>query len=140
MLGLAQHIAGWSKDPSTGVGCVLTDERHRILGLGYNGFPMGVKDTPERLNDRETKYALVQHAERNAIAFSSRDLLGATAYTWPIPPCSQCSGALIQVGISRIVSYELSPNHTHRADDLDLSLEMFEEAFIVVDLFDPGRR
>lgn len=134
MLGLAEHIAGWSKDPSTGVGCVITDARHRILSVGFNGFPTGVKDTDERMNNRETKLMLTQHAERNAIAFAAHDLTGATAYVWPMPPCSQCGGALIQAGISRIVATEPSPAFARWGKDIELSMEMYREAGICVDL------
>ena len=74
-LDLAEHVAGWSKDPSTQVGCVIVNDKRVVVGLGYNGFPRGVEDTPERLNDRPTKYLMVQHAEVNAILNGS----GATA-------------------------------------------------------------
>lgn len=65
-LSLAKHVAGWSKDPSTKVGCVIAKDK-RIVSVGYNGFPEGIRDTYERLNNRELKYQIVQHAEENAI-------------------------------------------------------------------------
>lgn len=64
---IAREVASISKDPSTKVGVVLVKNR-RIIGTGYNGFPEGIADTPERLNDRPTKYKLMLHAEENAIA------------------------------------------------------------------------
>ena len=41
---LAMHIANWSKDPSTKVGCVVVGEDREIRSTGFNGFPRGIKD------------------------------------------------------------------------------------------------
>jgi dCMP deaminase len=133
-LALAEFFAGWSKDLSTGVGCVLTDSRHRIVGTGYNGFPAGVRDTKARLENRSIKLLLTQHAERNAIAFSTKSLESCTAYTWPLPTCASCAGALIQIGIHRVVSPELPPSHVRWKVDFDLAMQMYQEAKVVVDL------
>ena len=85
-LSLAAHISGWSKDPSSQVGAVITDG-NRIVSLGYNGFAAGVHDTTERLVDRATKLNLTIHAEENAMNFAKRDLPGCTAYvTHPTVP------------------------------------------------------
>lgn len=133
LLGLAKFIAQWSKDPSTQVGCILADSRHRILSTGFNGFPAGVRDTRQRLQNREVKLLMTQHAERNAIAFSAHDLVGATAYVWPLPPCAACGGALIQAGIARIVTMELTQAHDRWENDTLLAFEMYAEAGIIFD-------
>ena len=64
---LADHIAQWSKDPSTKVGCVIVGEDREIRSTGFNGFPRGIDDDEERLNNRDLKYPLICHAEENAI-------------------------------------------------------------------------
>ena len=70
-LALAEHVSEWSKDPSTQVGAVITHSRSkRVISLGFNGFPAGVEDTEERLEDRTTKYEMVVHAEQNALMFA----------------------------------------------------------------------
>jgi dCMP deaminase len=102
-LRLAHHISGWSKDPSSQVGCVIADDDNKVIGLGYNGFPKGVADTDERLNDRETKYKYVVHSEPNAIANANGGVKGCTAYTYPFAPCSECMKVLITHGIKRVV-------------------------------------
>ena len=61
-LSAAALVASWSKDPSTKVGCIITDDDHNQLAGGFNGFPRGVSDN-ERLHDRETKLKIVVHAE-----------------------------------------------------------------------------
>lgn len=78
----------WSKDPSSKVGCVAVGESPNQVAWGYNGFPPGILDTPERLNDRETKYSLTVHAEVNAMANASFDV--RTLYLTH-PPCSGCA-------------------------------------------------
>jgi len=66
-------VALKSKDPSTQIGAVLVNpEDKAVIASGYNGFPRGVKDTYERLNDRSIKYELVVHAEVNAIVDCAR--------------------------------------------------------------------
>ena len=107
-LSLATHISGWSKDPSTKVGCVVVGPDREIRSTGFNGFPRGIADTDERLSDRDLKYPLICHAEENAIMHAARiglALKDCTAYvTWP--PCTRCARSLIQAGISEVaVSY-----------------------------------
>ncbi len=64
-LKLATHISEWSKDPSTKVGCIIVGEDREIRSTGFNGFPRGIEDTEERLNDRAKKYPLICHAYEN---------------------------------------------------------------------------
>ena len=65
-LKLAHEVASWSKDPSTKVGCVLVKGK-KVVSVGYNGLPMGIEDSIERLTDRELKYEMTVHAEVNAV-------------------------------------------------------------------------
>lgn len=101
-LELAKHISDWSKDPSTKCGAVIVDHKNVIVSLGFNGFPRGVPDRKQYLEDREEKYLRVIHAEENAILFSREINLGCTIYTWPVSPCNRCASLIIQSGIQRI--------------------------------------
>jgi dCMP deaminase len=83
----------------------VVDDDRRIRVTGYNGFPRGVTDLPERLADRPTKLLLSVHAEANAVATAARSgvpLAGCTAYITH-PPCAACAASLIQAGIQRVV-------------------------------------
>ena len=102
-LRIAAVAASKSKDPSTQVGAVIVRPDRTIVSVGYNGFPRGVADTPERLNDRPTKYSLVVHAEMNAILSARESLEGYTLYTVPFMPCDRCFVHVIQSGIKRVV-------------------------------------
>ena len=131
---LAKHIAQWSKDPSTKVGCVVVGEDREIRSTGFNGFPRGISDDAERLRSRETKYPLICHAEENAIMHAARigvSLKGSTAYvTWP--PCSRCARSLIQAGIKEIVYPKTDAIPERWIDDFNTSNGMLEEAGVLV--------
>ena len=129
-LALAKEVATWSKDPSTQVGAVTVGAKKEVLSQGFNGFPRGIKDTPERYNHRETKYKFVVHAEMNAIynaTYSGTSLDGATLYTYGLPICSECAKGIIQVGIKKVV-IEKSKELDNWNESLRLSREMFVEA------------
>lgn len=125
-LGLAYHVAQWSKDPSTKVGAVIVRGLNRVVSIGYNGFASGVDDTSERYNDRELKYKMVVHGEINAIIHAKQDLAGCTLYTWPLFTCSVCAGSVIQSGIHRVVSPVSTVERW--ASSYDLSKKMYDEA------------
>lgn len=105
-MGLAHLSAKRSKDPSTQVGAAIVSEEHRVVGIGYNGFPSGCDDDVfpwEREGEfGETKYPYVVHAELNAILNSNQLCHGCTIYV-SLFPCNECAKAIIQSGISRIV-------------------------------------
>lgn len=134
---LSKFVSEWSKDPSAKVGAVVVAKRGGAVSLGYNGFPMGVEDSAERLKDTETKLELVVHAEQNALIAAGPKAEGATIYVWGKPVCARCAGAIIQAGIKRVVA--VSPDSVdteskwHKTGKL--SLEMFKETGIQVDFF-----
>ena len=129
-LNLAEHISGWSKDPSTKVGCVVVGEDREIRSTGFNGFPRGIADDSERLSDREKKYPLICHAEENAIMHAARiglSLKGCTAYvTWP--PCTRCARSLIQAGVIEVVYPSGSEVPERWMSDFEMSTQMMNEA------------
>jgi dCMP deaminase len=116
-LRIAAVAASKSKDPSTQVGAVIVRPDRTIVSVGYNGFPRGVADTPERLNDRPTKYSLVVHAEMNAILSARESLNGYTLYTVPFMPCDRCFVHVIQAGIKRVVFPPATPSQQDRWGD-----------------------
>ncbi len=133
LLGLARHVAQWSKDPSTKVGAVIADQKHRVLSLGFNGFARGVRDLAERLDDRETKYDMIIHAERNALLFANASVDGASVYVWPLLPCAQCAATLIQAGIAEVIAPAADAERAERwAAQITLARTMFSEAGVGV--------
>ena len=105
-LRMALEVASWSKDPSTKVGCVLVSENNTVISVGYNGFPRGFNDSKELLENRETRLDYTIHAERNAIYNAARtgvNVFNSVCYTTHAP-CRECTLALVQSGIKRIVT------------------------------------
>lgn len=130
---LAKHVATWSRDPSTKVGAVIVRPDRSIASVGYNGFPRGVLDLPQRYADREQKYPRVVHAEQNAILSAHERLTGHTLYISPLPPCAHCAGSIIQSGISRVVTdCDVASLPERWLADLTISREMLDEAGIRV--------
>jgi dCMP deaminase len=132
---MAFMVSTWSKDPSTKVGAVITDNKNRVISLGFNGFPRGCSDSPEKYNNREVKYRRVLHAEANALLFSQRDLTGCSIYVVPMPPCPQCAGMIIQSGIARVVTPHPTEEQNRRwGDKIEESWNMFMEANVNIDM------
>ena len=106
-MGIAMLSAKRSKDPNTQVGACIVNVYNKIVGIGYNGFPIGCSDDDfpwERKADNinKTKYPYVVHAEANAILNSTKDLHGARIYV-DLFPCNECTKLIIQSGIKEIV-------------------------------------
>jgi dCMP deaminase len=100
-LGLAKVVSQRSHDIHTQHGCVITDKNHRILGVGYNGFPRGLDDS--RLpTSRPDKYDWMVHAERNALSNCIVRPDNATAYVTG-QSCCDCIMALWQEGVTKVV-------------------------------------
>lgn len=125
-LRIAREAARWSKDPNKKCGAVVIKDG-KVQGVGYNGFPVNVKDTKRRLHDKDLKLKIVVHAEVNAIV--AAECKGDSIYVWPQLPCGQCLGLIIQVGIKRVVTMPLDPETDW---DQDLVLEIAKEAGIKI--------
>jgi dCMP deaminase len=95
---LADEVASWSKDPKGGVGAVLVDDRKRVVGVGFNGFPDRIPDDPALLADQEAKLPRMIHAEMNAVLNAVAPVHGATMFT-TLAPCAECAKLLIQAGV-----------------------------------------
>tara|TARA_Y100000389_G_scaffold204508_1_gene257529 strand:- start:2247 stop:2693 length:447 start_codon:yes stop_codon:yes gene_type:complete len=132
---LAKAVSTWSKDPSKKIGAIAIGSKGQVLAQGFNGFPRGIDDTDERLNDRETKYKYVVHAEMNLIynaTFNGISLDGSTVYIYGLPLCSECAKGLIQVGVKRIVMSRDSLEDVDEKwqDSFDLTLQLLNESGI----------
>jgi dCMP deaminase len=111
-LGLAKVISQRSHDIHTQHGCVITDQQHRILGVGYNGFPKGMNDS-SLPTSRPEKYRWMIHAERNALANCVIRPDNGIAYVTG-QCCNDCAISLWQEGITEII---MAKNHgTHLFD------------------------
>lgn len=114
MLNFAKVVSEWSKDPSTKVGAVIVKGKNRVVSTGYNGFPTGMEDNSDNLNNREEKYSRIVHGEINALLFAERSVDGCTLYTYPFLPCDRCFVQMAQAGIKRVVAPSATPDQLTR--------------------------
>jgi len=131
---LAEEISTWSKDSSSRVGAVIVRPDRTIASIGFNGFPRGVEDSPERIANRDTKLLYTIHAEMNAILSAKEPLNGYSLFVWPFQPCAHCAASIIQAGIRDVYC----PFNAHLdsyerwKDSFQAALQMFDEAEVRV--------
>lgn len=124
---MAEMVSGWSKDPSSKFGCIITRPDRSIVSYGCNNFPHLVKDN-ERLNDRPVKYELVVHSETNALLFANESVQSHTLYATTVP-CCRCAVNIIQSRIGRVVMWRPTPDYISRWEkSVRQTMALFEEA------------
>ena len=108
--------------------------------MGYNRFPEGIGETPERLNDREVKLSLMVHAELVAIVNAARvgiALQGCTLYfaqtddsglVWGGVPCTRCTDHILMSGVAEVISYPTKPVPSKWHRDWKVARSLFREA------------
>lgn len=128
-LEMAEHVGSLSKDNEHQVGSIIVLDR-RVLGSGYNGFPRGVKDDPERYEVKAVKRRLIVHAEANAIINALRvSLVDSTLYTTR-SPCTDCVKLIIQCGIHRVIAPAPPSGDSYWAEDAQYAEQMMAEVGI----------
>ncbi len=139
---LAQFAGSRSKCLSRQIGSVLVRD-NRVLSMGYNGPPSGVKpcatkECPCRTQGFKSGEGLdicvAVHSETNAIINAAREGIvtkGAILYCYCPVPCKQCAGAIINTGIIKVV-YGKPGIYDNKA------LELFEEAGVEIVEFETG--
>lgn len=108
-MGLAEHLAGWTKGVGRKVGAVIIGPDNEIRASGFNGLPRGVNDEVKDRHNRETgeKYHWWICAEANAICNAARigvSLKGCRIYTSTLYPCANCARLIIQSGITEVIA------------------------------------
>jgi dCMP deaminase len=131
-MGIAVAVSKRSRDPSTKVGAVIIRPDKTVVSVGYNGFPRGVQDHQFRYEDRKTKYAMVCHAEANAVVTAKESLEGCTLYA-TMCPCQECAKLIIQSGIKSVFCPVPTPELIERwGESYSFANLMFTEADVKV--------
>ncbi|MBR6210418.1 MAG: dCMP deaminase family protein [Clostridiales bacterium] len=136
-MGVATLASKRSKDPNTQVGACIVDKDNYIVSVGYNGMPLGCSDDEfpwERQGGTlDTKYAYVTHAELNAILNSkTANLEGSTVYV-TLFPCNECTKALIQKRVGKIVYLD---DKYHDTDTSEAARRMLDSAGVKYERYD----
>lgn len=117
-LRIAYLKALLSPDPSTQNGAVILrrnpDGGLERISTACNDFPMGQGDKGVLLH-RETKYKLVEHAERLAIYFAALQggSLKGAIMVCPWAACHECARAIIACGIDSLIVHKERMRLTH---------------------------
>ena len=114
-MGVAMLSGMRSKDPNTQVGACIVSDKHKILSMGYNGFPTGCSDDdfPWVREGDDNKYFYSTHSELNAILnYRGGSLEGSTIYV-TLFPCNECAKAIIQSGIKELIYLSDKYHDTH---------------------------
>ncbi len=146
ILGITAAWANLSPDPSTQNAAMLASPgwgkpsklTPSLDTLSVNEFPAGVEYTDERW-ERPLKYSIIEHAERNAIYKAARSYQATDGQVlvafWAA--CADCARAIIQTGISELVT--MTPTRTPHGgwdDSIKVAMEMLKEAGVVVTFVD----
>lgn len=138
-MGVALLSGKRSKDPSTQVGACIVNEQNKIVGVGYNGLPIGISDDAFPWQNEgaflETKYPYVCHAELNAILNNIGINLGGCKIYTALFPCNECSKAIIQSGIKEVIY--LSDKYATR-ESFIAAKKMLETAGVALRQMQPG--
>lgn len=140
---IAHVVKTKSKDRSTQIGCVIVGKGNEIISTGYNSFPRGINDYDESRQERPEKYFWMEHAERNAIYNAARigvSTMGSTIYMTCSISCADCARAIINAGIVKVYFEKnmVVKNKAKWAESAERSLTMFEEAGVIVEMYDGG--
>ncbi|MHA1198346.1 MAG: deoxycytidylate deaminase [Candidatus Heimdallarchaeaceae archaeon] len=118
------------------VGAVLVNNKHQIISTGYNGVPRGIvhctRDTCTKLYEKsgeKNEICPAVHAELNAIlqaATAGISSEGTTLYS-TTRPCGNCTMAIINAGIKRVVFIEDYTDPILRSGWLDSSDVVFDK-------------
>ncbi len=128
---LALEVATWSKDPEKQVGAICVSPDKRSIVTGYNGFPAGIKDSEELLNNKILKNQLMVHAEANCIVNGDTSLRGWTMHITKAP-CIECTKLMINARIKRVVCP--SPGGSWKDDQL-MAISLLTEAQVEVEFY-----
>lgn len=97
-LGIAEVAARKSKDPWQKVGACVLRHDNTVAGIGYNGFPAGMREDWE---DRDKRRLFVVHAEQNALRYVRPNECGLIAVT--LLPCNDCLRSIASHGVRKVV-------------------------------------
>ncbi len=107
-----------SKDKKTQTGSCIVDINKKIVGVGYNGLPIGFNDNRSKFwcdeedeNICNSKHSYVIHAEQNAIFNKTIQSIGGATIYITLFPCRECTKSIIQTGIKKVIYLNKKENH-----------------------------
>lgn len=137
--GVAEALAGLSRDPSTKVAALAFGEGYEIRAQGWNGAPRRSKaDSDARAGSRASRLLWTAHAELNLIANAARSgvSLSGCALLSTHMPCMQCAKAIVQAGFIEVMCPAPDEQFTARwGDELKATSTLFRECGVRLTIF-----
>lgn len=134
-LNLAKAVSERCTCPRRKCGCVIVDQKKRMVASGYNGVPKHFPhciDKPCGGQDFKSgeghDVCLAIHAEQNALLQLSSEDENLTMYFWDTTPCFACAKLICNSGVKRIVAPSWYEAHRYLTEPL------FTRALIQVDI------
>lgn len=131
---LAWSIKELSMDGQTKHGCVITNKKNRILGMGYNSFPREM-DNESLPNLRDAKYQWMIHAEANAVNNCTHKPEGGIAYVTGFC-CKDCIKILWQSGVDTVYQMDRGSDMTGPQES-EVALEIVNQTKLVTHIVKP---
>lgn len=132
-INFADRVASRSKDQSTKVGAVFTDEdESHPISFGYNGMPRGLDDKHTERNERPEKYIWYEHAERNAIYNAARPILQDKIIFVSHFPNMESARGIVSSGIKEVVTDFSTFNENDPM--VKRVIELFEETKVKLEI------
>lgn len=133
---ITKAAAERSTCPRGTVGALIVKD-NQIVGTGYNGAP---KDMPHCTDvgcalDESNHCHRSVHAEINAIIQAGKESKGATLYCTH-RPCINCSKAIIQAGIDKVVYIKPYFDNRCKAFGIENQDEFLKEGGLVVEKYE----
>ncbi len=136
-LFLAWTIKEMSMDGQTKHGCVITNKKNRILGMGYNSFPREM-DNETLPNLRPDKWKWMIHSEENAILNCTHKPEGGIAYVTGLC-CENCIKTLWQAGVNIVYQIDrTSPFMDNKEDETEVALEIVKQTELITHIVKPN--
>ena len=134
LLRYCYHCASKSNHPSTHNSALLV-KNEKIILVGKNIFPKGVKSTKERINGKN-KHIYLNHAERDLIYKAAKSGIKTNGLTIVMPwlSCIQCANAIISSGIKKLIVHKQMIERTRKEWQKELkdAVKIMEEARIKI--------
>lgn len=140
LLHASDKISKMSKDTSTKVGAIFTDQEGEVISYGFNGMPRGIKDTDQR-NERPEKYKWFEHAERNTIYNVARPSTNGKIMLSTHFPDMEGARAAVSVGIKSFYTPTIDKTLSNLSKieyskECERVIQLFNEADIDLHIFD----
>lgn len=121
--------------PAIKIGAIIV-KSGSIISSGFNNFPNNVDSSKKERYEKPERFLWIEHAERNAIYNAAKNGInidGAEMYISAHLPCPDCTKAIINSGIKKIIVNPGSgPDTEPWISYRKISTQMLKEANIQV--------